>query len=73
MVRGGVLTVRDVAAALSVSTATVYALVERGELASFRVMNSIRVLREDLDALIAVAQSASPAPSSPRTDNEGSD
>ncbi|MCA3011851.1 MAG: helix-turn-helix domain-containing protein [Myxococcaceae bacterium] len=47
-----VLTVREVAELLKVSTATVYAMVERGELEHFRVMNSIRVRREAVQALL---------------------
>lgn len=46
-----VLTVKEAAALLKVSTATVYALVDRGELEHFRVRNSIRVLRASLEAL----------------------
>jgi excisionase family DNA binding protein len=37
------LTVRQAAATLQVSTATIYRLVERGELAHIRVANSIRI------------------------------
>jgi excisionase family DNA binding protein len=43
-----VLTVREVAALLKVSTATVYAMVERGDLEHFRVTNAIRVRRSSL-------------------------
>jgi excisionase family DNA binding protein len=46
-----VLTVREVAGLLKVSTATVYAMVERGELEHFRVSNSIRVRRAAVAAL----------------------
>ncbi len=46
-----VLTVREVAEVLKVSTATVYAMVERGELEHFRVSNSIRVRRASVVAL----------------------
>jgi excisionase family DNA binding protein len=38
-----VLTVREVAARLRISTATVYAMCRREELAHFRVSNAIRV------------------------------
>jgi excisionase family DNA binding protein len=48
----GLLTVREVAARLSVSTATVYGLCGRGELAYLRVSGAIRVRREDLEALL---------------------
>jgi excisionase family DNA binding protein len=44
------LTVREVAVALHVSTATVYKLVTTGELAHLRVGNSIRIAREALRA-----------------------
>jgi excisionase family DNA binding protein len=46
------LTVREVAAALQVSTATVYALCERGELPHLRVSNAIRVTPADLAAFV---------------------
>jgi excisionase family DNA binding protein len=46
-----VLTVAEVAAVLKVSRATVYAMVERGELESFRVSNAIRILRTAVDRL----------------------
>jgi excisionase family DNA binding protein len=46
------LTVREVAARLAVSTATVYALCERGELPHARVANSIRVAESDLAAYL---------------------
>ncbi|MHB8419120.1 MAG: helix-turn-helix domain-containing protein [Myxococcales bacterium] len=46
------LTVREVAARLHVSTATVYALADRGELAHVRVSNAIRVDPVDLAAFI---------------------
>lgn len=53
LVRGAddVLTVREVAGLLKVSTATVYAMVERGELEHFRVSNSIRVRRAVVESL----------------------
>jgi excisionase family DNA binding protein len=50
---GQLLTVRQVAEQLAVSTATVYALVERGELRHVRVSNAIRVASVDLDAYLA--------------------
>ncbi|MBI5609911.1 MAG: helix-turn-helix domain-containing protein [Deltaproteobacteria bacterium] len=49
------LTVADVAAALSVSAATVYRLCERGELEHFRVLNAIRVTRSALDRFASQA------------------
>ena len=45
---GEMLTVREVAAALRVSTATVYKLVATGELSHVRVRNSIRIPRAEL-------------------------
>jgi integrase len=47
------LSVRDVAAALGVSTPLVYRLVESGELAHVRVSNAIRVERSALDRYLA--------------------
>jgi excisionase family DNA binding protein len=47
------LTPADVAAALQVSRATVYALIERGELRARRVGLHLRVLAADLDSLCA--------------------
>ena len=46
------LSVRQVAKKLGVSTATVYKLCDRGELPHIRVLNSIRVAPEDLAAFI---------------------
>ncbi len=43
------LTVREVAQCLSVSTATVYALCKRHELAHLRVSNAIRVIPAELE------------------------
>lgn len=56
VVEGGrdrLLTVREVAARLCVSTATVYKLVNGGELAHTRVANSIRLAPADLEAYLA--------------------
>jgi len=47
-----VLTVREVAALLRVSTATIYTLVEKGELAHFRVSNAIRFERTSVDQFV---------------------
>lgn len=44
---------RQVAAHLGVCRATVYELVENGELAHVRISNAIRVAPADLDAFIA--------------------
>ena len=46
------LTVRQVAAVLGVSKAIVYGLIERGELAHTRVVNSVRVSRGALNAYL---------------------
>lgn len=43
---------REVAALLRVTTATVYAQVERGQLEAFRVGNTIRVRRATLERLM---------------------
>ena len=51
MVSGGVFTVKDVALMLKVSRATVYAMIERGQLLHFRVNNSVRVRREEIETL----------------------
>ncbi len=50
---GPVLTVSEVAAELRVSTATVYALCNRGELAHSRVSQAIRVERRELERYLA--------------------
>lgn len=50
---GALLTVKQVAAVLGVSTATVYTLCENGLLVHIRVMNSIRVSAAALAALMA--------------------
>jgi excisionase family DNA binding protein len=49
------MNVRQVAERLGVSTATVYALVERGVLAHVRVSNAIRVTEGDLAVFVATA------------------
>jgi len=46
------LTVRQVAVYLRVSTATVYGLCARGELQHVRVLNAIRISPLDLQALV---------------------
>jgi excisionase family DNA binding protein len=48
-----VLKVREVATLLRVSTATIYTLAEKGELAHFRVSNAIRFERGAVDEFIA--------------------
>ena len=49
---GRLLTVREVAERLAVSTATVYALCARGELPHVRVSNAIRIAPGDLAAFL---------------------
>jgi excisionase family DNA binding protein len=49
------LTVGEVAARLRVSTATVYALCKRGDLAHVRIANSIRVSETALAAFCSSA------------------
>jgi len=44
------LTVKEIADELRVCTATVYKIIDRGELPHTRVLNSIRVRRRDLVA-----------------------
>jgi excisionase family DNA binding protein len=56
--RDRLLTVRQVAERLGVSTATVYALVARGELVHVRVSNSIRVGPADVAMFIAARTNA---------------
>ena len=46
------LTVREVAAALGVCTASIYKLCDKGELRHVRVLHAIRIARTDLDAFI---------------------
>ncbi len=48
----GLLTVKEVALAVRVSPATVYRLVQAGELGAVRVGRSIRVKAEDLRAFL---------------------
>jgi excisionase family DNA binding protein len=52
------LTVRDVAQRLSVSTATVYKLIERGVLPHVRVSNAIRVAPDDLARFLSAIETA---------------
>jgi len=49
-----VLTVREVAARLRMSTATVYAMCRRGELEHYRVSNSIRVTESALAGYLRI-------------------
>jgi excisionase family DNA binding protein len=45
--------VAAVARTLGVSTATIYTLCERGELAHVRILNAIRVAPADLESFVA--------------------
>ena len=58
--RDRLLRVADVAERLGVCVATVYRLCEGGELPHIRIVNSIRVRRADLDALVAASMTAAP-------------
>ncbi len=49
---GRLLSAREVALQLGVSTALVYRLVDAGRLTHVRVSNAIRVRREDLEAFL---------------------
>lgn len=50
--RGDLLSVAEVAERLRISTATVYKLIERGEVAHIRVSNAIRFSRADLEQFL---------------------
>jgi excisionase family DNA binding protein len=50
---GRLLTVKEVAEELAVCPATVYKLVSRGSLTCIRVLNAVRVRREELDGFKA--------------------
>jgi excisionase family DNA binding protein len=52
-IKGDLLTVKQVAAALQISAATVYKLVNGKHLSSVRVLNSIRIHRAELERLLA--------------------
>src|SRR5207237_10682868 len=57
---GSLLTVKQVAARLGVSAATVYGLCERRELPHVRVANAIRVWPDALDAFLRTSAAAPP-------------
>ena len=48
----GLLTVREVAEAMRVSTMTVYRLIKSGELPAARISSSYRLREEDVDAFL---------------------
>ncbi len=52
VVPGRLLTVRDVARVLGLSTATIYRLCKTGELLHLRVANAVRVHLNDLRAFL---------------------
>jgi excisionase family DNA binding protein len=52
---GRLLTVAEVAEELAVCTATVYKLMAGGALPCLRVLNAIRVRREDLDTFVSAS------------------
>ena len=54
---GRLLSVRELAAALGVSTATVYRLCESGEFPHVGISNAIRVRPEDLEVVLRRAES----------------
>ena len=56
------LTVRDVAAFLSVDEKTIYRLVTKGEIPGFKVLGSWRFQRHDLDEWIQVKKEAAKLP-----------
>jgi len=56
------LTVRDVAALLSVDQKTIYRLVTKGEIPGFKVLGSWRFQRHDLDEWIQERKKASRLP-----------
>jgi excisionase family DNA binding protein len=53
------LSVREVAEHLTVSTATVYALIDRSEIPHVRVSNAVRVRLQDLEVFIGRASAGS--------------
>jgi excisionase family DNA binding protein len=49
------LTVKEIAVVLKLCTATVYKILDQGELPHLRVLNSVRVTRADLAAYMRAA------------------
>ena len=64
---GPLLTVREVAERLAVSTATVYALCERREIRHVRISNAIRIEPRELEAFIARRRVGTEEPAEPAT------
>ena len=60
--KGHLLTVRAAAARLSVSTATVYKLVARGDLGHVRVSNAIRIAPADVDEFVVLHRGRKESP-----------
>ena len=56
------LTVRDVAALLSIDEKTIYRLVTKGDIPGFKVLGSWRFQRHDLDEWIQVRKEAAKLP-----------
>lgn len=54
------LTLKDVMTRLKVSRATIYRLIERGELHPFKIGHSLRFEEQDLSAFIARQKHPSP-------------
>jgi excisionase family DNA binding protein len=61
LARPALLTVAEVAAELRVSKATVYGLVEQGQLPHKRVLNSIRIAATDFEDFLSGRSTGSPA------------
>jgi excisionase family DNA binding protein len=57
------LTLKDVMTRLKLSRATIYRLIEQGELHPFKIGHSLRFEEQDLAALIARMKGASSPPS----------
>jgi excisionase family DNA binding protein len=60
------LAVREVARRLGVSTATVYALCERGELKHVRILNAIRIAEADVIEFLEASKARAPVPAKRR-------
>lgn len=58
--RDDVMTVREVAAYLRVTTKTVYDLARKGELPSFRVGRSVRFLHTEIERFVLAGATSNP-------------